>query len=201
MRLLILLLALPLTLSAATNLLEPDEIPPLRPPRAELPPTFWEQHGVTVAAGIVVFLGLLTILIWYLRRPVPPVIVPPATLARRELETLRPQPENGAVLSRVSQIVRHYLAAAFGMGTGELTTSEFCGALAAQERIGPELAGAVGDFLRRCDDHKFKPASQAPAGPLGAISGALGLIDRAEARLQIQRSAAQATSTASNLPS
>src|SRR5215471_2669324 len=25
-----------------------DAIPPLRPPRAELPPTYWEQHGSAV---------------------------------------------------------------------------------------------------------------------------------------------------------
>jgi hypothetical protein len=185
----------PFTSLAATNLLEPNDIPRLRPPRGELPPTFWEQHGLAVSAGIVAFVALLAILVWYLRRPKPPVVVPPCALARQALESLGAQPETGAVLSRVSQVLRRYVAAAFELEPGELTTADFCRALAKQERVGAELAAALGDFLRRCDEHKFKPSNAAPAGPLHAVPTALQLIDLAEARLErLRQEAARAGS-------
>jgi hypothetical protein len=178
-----LLLFLPCGLWASTNFLEPSDIPRLRPPRGELPPTFWEQHGLVVAAGSVIFLILLGFLVWYLSRPKPPVAVPPCVLARQALEPLRRQPENGAVLSRVSQVLRRYVAAAFELEPGELTTSEFCRGLEKQERVGTELAAALSDFLRRGDEHKFKPANLAPSGPLRAVERALQLVDQVEARL------------------
>ena len=56
--------------------------------------------------------------------------------ARAALEPLRGQSENGALLSRVSQILRHYVAAAFDLPPGELTTVEFCGAIASHTRGG-----------------------------------------------------------------
>ena len=46
--------------------------------------------------------------------------------------------------------------------------------------IGPEISGAVSDFLRECDQRKFAPIP--PPAPLGAVSEAERLIGRAEAR-------------------
>src|SRR4051794_5601334 len=43
---------------AQTVLPKPEEIPPLRPPQGEIPPTFWEQHGL-----LVVLLSLLLLAI------------------------------------------------------------------------------------------------------------------------------------------
>jgi Domain of unknown function (DUF4381) len=177
-------LYLPFTMMADTNLLEPKDIPQLQPPRGELPPTFWEQHGLAVSVGIVIALVLVALAVWFLTRPRPPIVVAPSVLARQALERLKGQPENGAVLSRVSQIMRRYMAGAFELEPGELTTSEFCRTLAKHEKVGAELASAIGDFLRRCDEHKFKPANLAPAGPLRAVESALQLIDQAEARLE-----------------
>src|SRR5256885_8384914 len=44
---------------AATNSELVDEIPPLRPPRAEIPATFLERYGVwiVVAAGVFLFIA------------------------------------------------------------------------------------------------------------------------------------------------
>jgi hypothetical protein len=165
---------------AATNPISADDIPPLRPPRPELPPGFWEQYGGWVVAGGAVLLCLLAGMVWLLFRPKPPVPLPPATQARKELEPLGRQPEDGALLSRVSQVVRHYIGAAFGLPPGELTTGEFCRVLAGAEQVGPQLSTAVGDFLRQCDQRKFAPAPALP--PLGAVPRALQLIETAEAR-------------------
>ncbi len=144
-------------------------------------------------------LAVAAALVWFLTRPKPPVILPPAVQARQALEALRQLAEDGALLSRVSQILRRYFAAAFGLPPGELTTAEFCRALAGLEPVGSELAGEVSDFLRQCDQRKFAPA--APAPPLGAVAQALKLIDLAEARLAWLRQAAQTAATASPAPS
>ncbi len=165
---------------AATNSLSPEAIPPLRPPRPEIPPTFWEQYGLWVVLGAILLLALVSAAAWFLTRPKPPVIVPPELQARQALEPLRQQAEEGAVLSRVSQVLRHYLAAAFSLPPGELTTTEFCHVLSDQAQAGPELSASVAEFLRQCDQRKFSPTPPAP--PLGAVAQALQLIDHAEAR-------------------
>jgi hypothetical protein len=174
------LLAAQPALAAATNSLAPDDIPPLRPPHAEIPPTFWEQHAVWLVLFGALLLALVGVAAWFLTRPKPPVIVPPEVQARQALDPLRQQPEDGALLSRVSQILRHYVAAAFGLPPGELTTAEFCRAIAGHTQIGPELAAALSDFLRLCDQDKF--SLPAPVPPLSAVAQALKLIDHAQNR-------------------
>jgi hypothetical protein len=175
------LLAPALSFCAATNTPTSDEIPSLRPPHAELPPSFWEQYGPwTILLGVLV-LALVCAAIWFLTRPKPPVVVPPEVAARNALEPLRQVPEDGLLLSRVSQVLRHYAATAFGLPPGELTTAEFCRAIAGHEQVGPELASALSDFLRQCDQRKFSPPPPAP--PLSAVAHALKLIDQAQARL------------------
>jgi hypothetical protein len=174
------LLILQSSLSAATNSLDPDAIPPLRPPHAEIPPTFWEQHGLWVVVVGILLLALGCVAAWFLTRPKPPVVAPPEVQARQALEPLRQQPEDGVLLSRVSQILRHYVAAAFDLPPGELTTAEFCGAISGHAQIGPALAAALSEFLRLCDRDKFSPP--APVPPLNAVAQALKLIDQAQAR-------------------
>jgi hypothetical protein len=163
-----------------------EPIPQLRPPRGEIPPTFWEQYGVWVWAGGALLAVLAGIVTWYLRRPKPAVIVPPDVAARLALEPLRTKAEDGALLSRVSQVLRRYFAAAFAMEPGELTTTEFCAAIAGNAQIGRELAAGLSDFLRRCDERKFAPNASGP--PLEAAAKALRFIDLAEARLATLRS-------------
>ena len=158
-----------------------DEIPPLRPPHAEMPPDFWEQYGLWVVVGAVLFLALICVAVWFLTRRKPPLVMPPEVTARKALEPLRQQPEDGALLSRVSQVLRHYVAAAFDLPPGELTTAEFCGAITGHPLIGPDLSAALSAFLRLCDQDKFSPP--APVPPLSAVAQALRLIDQTQARL------------------
>ncbi len=167
--------------SAATKSPSPDAIPPMRPPHAELPPSFWEQYGLWVILIVVLLLVLAGVAIWLLTRPKPPVLVPPDVQARQALEPLRHQTEDGALLSRVSQILRGYMAAAFNLPPGELTTTEFCRLIASHSRVGLELSTALSDFLRQCDQRKFAPP--VPVPPLSAVAQALKLIDQAQARL------------------
>ncbi len=167
-----------------------NDIPPLRPPHAEIPPTFWEQHTTSVGMISFALLALIGIAIWFATRPKPPVIIPPEVQARNELELLRDLPESGAVLSQVSQAVRRYFGAAFALPPGELTTAEFCQAIAGDDQIGSDLATATGDFLRRCDERKFAP--DVPPQTPGAADYALNLVEQAETHREQLRRAAQA---------
>ncbi len=174
---------LALLCAAATN--APDQIPPLRAPRGELPPGFWEEYGLLVVVGSVLAATLLAIAAWFLARPKPVAPLAPDVVARQALGPLVRQAEDGAVLSGVSQILRRYLTAAFGLPPEELTCTEFCGALRRCEEAGPELSAAIAEFLRLNDERKFAPGAAQPAS--GAAEQALNFIEASEQRLARQR--------------
>lgn len=175
-----------LRLCAAAN--APDDSLSLRPPRPEIPPGFWDKYGLLTVAGALLALVLLGVAGWFLTRRKPAAMPAPETLARQALDPLRRQPEEGAVLSRVSQVLRRYLIAAFALPPEELTRTEFCRLLLENQGVGPELSSGIGEFLRRCDERKFAPSVPQPA--LGAVEQALGFIEAAERRLAQLRQAA-----------
>jgi len=156
-----------------------NDLPALLPPYTELPPGFWEQHGITVILGSVAVLAIIGVAAWLIFRPRPLPVIPPEVQARRELEALRTQPEDGQVLSRASQIVRRYVLAAFDLSAGELTTHEFIRAMESSPRLTAEVREAIAEFLRRCDERKFGGSSGSVAGH-GAAQ-ALELVNRSEA--------------------
>jgi hypothetical protein len=152
----------------------------LAPAYGEIPPTFWEQHGTTIIVASLMFVVLVALLIWKLLQPKPPVVIPPEVRARQALAKLQGQPEDGKLLSEVSQILRHYVAAVFDLPGGELTTTEFLTALARHEKIPIDLSETVCGFLRECDVRKFSPANA--VAPLNAVARALKFISLAEQR-------------------
>ena len=167
--------ALPLSAQPTTNAL-----PALAPAYGEIPPTFWEQYGTMIIVAGLVFVVLAALAIWKLLQPKPPVVIPPEVLAREALSKLQGQCEDVKLLSEVSQILRHYVSAAFKLPNGELTTAEFCAVIEGNEPIGEELAQTTASFLRECDVRKFSPANA--AAPLNAASRALELVSLAEQR-------------------
>jgi hypothetical protein len=191
-----LFLATPALLTAATNTLDPFSSS-LLPPRGEIPPTFWEQYGAWVILAAVFLVGAVAMVVWLATRPKPIVPVPWSVQAREQLEPLRHQAEDGIVLSRVSQILRQYVASAFGFPSGEATTSEFCRTLSGCEQIGPELSAEIGEFLKDCDQRKFAPGPP-PLAPCDGVSRSLSIIEKAEKRLAGLRPAAAASSADSN---
>jgi hypothetical protein len=175
--------------SMAMSLAQPSEdAPPLLEPLPEIPPTFWEQHGILVVTASLVLIALLGILLWWLLQPKPPVPVPIEVRTRQELETLAREPMNAQTLSKLSRCLRRYFATVFGLPTGELTTTEFNRAFAAQTTVGGELVAAVGEFLQRADERKFAPGA---SGDSDAMQQALELFERGERRrVELQRATA-----------
>jgi hypothetical protein len=151
-----------------------NALPALAPPYGEIPPTLWERHGTMILVAGTAVIALAVLILWKIFRPKPPVILPPEVLAREALTKLLRQPEDGKLLSNVSQILRRYVIAAFELPAAELTTTEFCAALAASEKIGTEPAQAISDFLRACDERKF--STSPAAAPLNAATRALELV-------------------------
>lgn len=193
-------LLLPFLLQAATVMAAgpAEESMKLHPPRPEIPPSFWEQSGGWIVAGAVLLLGLVGLAVWWQLRRRPEHLVAPDIQARQTLQPLQSKTEDGRLLSRVSQTLRHYFAAAFELPPGELTTAEFCHSIAAAPKAQPELSQQVGEFLRLCDERKFAPLP--PAQPLHAVDRALALIDLGEARLSALRAAAAAARAPENPP-
>ena len=176
-------LALRLTLPAQANIPKAsnDEIPPLKPPLDEIPPEAWEEHGAAIVTGGVLSLAAIGAAVWFAFRPRPTEPIPPDTLARKELETLKGKAQTGQLLSTVSRVTRSYLSRAFELPAAELTTTEFCEHLAKQERVGPLLGSTAQKFLKQCDELKFSPTP--PPGPFDAVGESLRLVEQGQARL------------------
>ncbi|MDB6023131.1 MAG: hypothetical protein JWQ04_2988 [Pedosphaera sp.] len=154
------------------------ELPPLEPPHGELLPSFWELHGWQVVLAAVVMIGIVALTVGWLRRPRQVVLEPPGIAARRALESRRNRAEDGQLVAEVSRVLKHYVMTAFHFPPQELTTTEFRKTLQSHPEIKPELAEVTADFLRRCDQWKFSPAPPTPK--LGAVAGALELVDKLE---------------------
>ena len=155
-----------------------EETPKLRPPRGELLPSFWEQHGWLIVAGAVVLLGLAALVVWRSRRAKPVVTVPPDVIACRALEALGQRTEDVGLVVEVSRIVRRYALTVFVLQNDELTTEELLKEVRACFPTHPELLAALGNLLRECDTRKFAPVSQPAASPI--VPRALELIAKLE---------------------
>lgn len=170
----------------------------LQPPHDLLLPGFWEQYHwsiLIVGAGLLV---LAVAFVWVLCRPKPPVVVPPEVTARQALQPLLRQTEDGAVLSQVSQALRRYVAAAFRLPPGEMTTTEFCRLVERQDEIGQELGTVLCAFLRECDERKFAPTEMPPG--IGTVPRALQLVEALQARRALTRLAVSPGKTATAQP-
>ncbi len=128
----------------------------------------WAAAGV----GTVLLLALV-IWLWRRRKPAAPSLpppLPPAELARRELQRLleRQLPEHGQVkefYAALSAIIRQYLERNFGIRAPELTTEEFLAELGrrpqgasiilSHRRLRHEHRRLLRDFLIHCDLVKF----------------------------------------------
>lgn len=168
----------PLCLVFISNLALAQPPPGLRPPRGEIGPTFWEQHGwlvIIIAFFVVVAVTAVLIL---LTRPRRGRMEPPEAVARRSLAALRDRAEDGVLIMEVSRIFRRYVLFAFDLPPEELTTAELNKTLQSLPNAEPALAAAIGDFLRQCDEDKFAPRALPPR--MNAVARALELLEKVE---------------------
>ena len=164
---------------------ETNDLTMLVPPYAEIPPTFWEQHKVAIVIGGFLFIIAQSLILWRMLMRLQPAVEPPENLARAALNQLLDEPEDGKLLSEVSQILRRYIGAAFQLRGDELTTSEFTTQISGHEKIGTELEGKISSFLRDCDVRKFAPAKS--TNSIDAVETALDFITQLEQRLAAAR--------------
>jgi hypothetical protein len=166
-----------------------NEFPELVPPYAALPPTLWEQYGLALVLGSLVSVLVVGVLIWVLARPRPVPVLPVEVQARRALAALQTQPQTGAVISQVSQVLRRYISAAFTLPAGELTTQELISAMRSSRTFDAKLRDATSQFLESCDSRKFAPTQTTP--PQNAASLAMTLIEQGESIRAAQASTAR----------
>jgi len=153
----------------------------LAPAYGELPPTFWELHQSAIIVSGFAILAVVVLSLLVMLRPKTPIVLSPGAIARQALSKLQGRPEDGKLLSEVSQIVRRYICAAFGLPSAEMTTTELSAIITSDQKIGDELVRAVSGFLRECDERKFSPSIATPSS--NAVARALDLVLRSEARL------------------
>jgi hypothetical protein len=151
-----------------------NALPNLLPPLAPMQPTFWEQHGIAVLIGGLILTVLVVVGIWRILNPGPQSALLPFIVASKALSKCRARPEDGKVLSEISQVLRRYISAVFGFSPGELTTAELCREFERSEKLTPQLTRDISDFLRTCDERKFSPAVSPE--PLNAAGRALQFI-------------------------
>lgn len=125
---------------------------------------------IAAAAALAILLAAI-ISARKLRKP--PIVVP-GEIARKELASLAEVPEDGNVLSRTTQILRHYFMQVLRMGFGELTTREFCGLLSQREDVDSAIATRTVRLLRAADERKFR--GNIETRPLGAVREAYEII-------------------------
>ena len=87
----------------------------LRPPKDELRPSFWEQHGWIIVLAAFALLGLVAFLIRLLQRPKPVVVIPPEIAVRQALSALQNRPEDAALVTEVSRILKRYICSTFNL--------------------------------------------------------------------------------------
>jgi hypothetical protein len=161
-----------------TNLAQTNAIPPLRPPKPEIPPGVWETHGLWITLFGILVLASLVFAVRLVCRPKPPVVLEPAKVARNALSGLESRPEDDALLSQVSAILRTYLIAAFALPHQAFTHSELCDQLLAHPAIGEGLSHTARKLLEDLEHRRFDSQARLPEG--GFVKRAMRLIDLAE---------------------
>lgn len=151
-------------------------IPDLRPPKDHIAIDIPEA-AILNGAILLAFLVLIVGRIVQLRKPLPPPVVePPASVARRALQGVG----GPNLIADCAHIVRRYLHDQFGVGPEGATTRELCAAYALHPASQTDALAALTAYLSESDLALFAPA-EAPFAET-CVSRALEVIDRLEVR-------------------
>jgi hypothetical protein len=182
-RLLPLIALLSLALSTNQNQVQ---IPDLKPPLGDLPPSldelprvFVQEHSQEIALlGPLAIIGILLLI--RVLTPPPAPVARPGAVARRALAALADHPD-AASAAEVSLHLRRFAQAEFDLPSGELTTDELLAALrrgGATPALPAELQESLAKLLRDCDALHFAPFPAAADPRL--VARALEIADRLE---------------------
>jgi hypothetical protein len=133
------------------------EIRDIVPPLDVFPYPMWMVVCAALAALLLAGVVIWLIKRWLRNRP-PPLPISPRTIALRRLEALRTQlrstdPHTFSVA--VSDVLRTYVGAAFGLHATQQTSPEFLAAISDSREFSDADRELLSDFLERCDMIKF----------------------------------------------
>ena len=137
-----------------------DELRPARPMLAELQGPWWARHWPWFAVGVLALAGAVGGLLVWLRRADQRARTTAFERAIERLERLQRRglpntAELDAWYVELSDIVRRYIEARFGLRAPELTTEEFLAEAGRSAELTPSHRSLLSAFLERCDRVKF----------------------------------------------
>ena len=137
-----------------------DELRPARPMLAELQGPWWARHWPWFAVGVLLLAAAVGVLLVWLRRADQRARTTAFERAIERLERLQRRglpstAELDAWYVELSDIVRRYIEARFGLRAPELTTEEFLAEAGRSAELTPSHRSLLSAFLERCDRVKF----------------------------------------------
>ena len=137
-----------------------DELRPARPMLAELQGPWWARHWPWFAVGVLALAGAVGGLLVWLRRTDQRARTTAFERAIERLERLQRRGLPGSAdldawYVELSDIVRRYIEARFGLRAPELTTEEFLAEAGRSAELTPSHRSLLSAFLERCDRVKF----------------------------------------------
>ena len=155
------------------------EIRDIAPPIDVFPYPMWMVLCAAVAALLLAGVVIWLILRWLRNRP-PPLPVSPRTIALRRLEALRAQlsstdPHTFSVA--VSDVLRTYVGAAFGLHATQQTSPEFLATISESREFSDDDRQLLANFLERCDMIKFARVDASAEDSEQLLNSALAFVE------------------------
>lgn len=137
-----------------------EQLRPARAMLAELQGPWWARYWPWLAAGALALCGAVGALLFWLRRAEQRARTTAFERAMQRLERLQRRglpasAELDAWYVELSDIVRRYIEARFGLRAPELTTEEFLAEAGRSADLTPSHRSLLSAFLERCDRVKF----------------------------------------------
>jgi Domain of unknown function (DUF4381) len=154
------------------------EIRDIAPPIDVFPYPLWMVIAAAVLALIVLGLVVWLIVRTIKRRPPPPPLTPRAQ-AIRELEALRSKVEKlepYAFSIEVSDVLRRFITAQYGLHATQQTSPEFLAAISRAPEFSNEDRVLLERFLERCDLIKFAHIDATQADSSELLRSAIGFV-------------------------